>query len=74
MLGVGAPSDDLQAAEQTPRIQLTIAVTQTEAEKVICGSRNGDLTFALRSDRTQVVSRPVASGHDISPELYGSAS
>lgn len=74
VLGVCAPTEDVQAAERAPRIQLTIAVTQTEAEKLICGSRNGDLTFALRGDRSQVVNRPVSTGRDISPALYGSAS
>lgn len=74
VLGVGEPIDDTGAAERARRVQLMIAVTQTEAEKVICGSRTGDLTFALRSDRSQAVSRPVASGQVDAPELYGSAS
>jgi pilus assembly protein CpaB len=74
VLVVGGPTDDDADASDAPRITLTIAVTQAEAEKVICGSRNGDLTFALRSDRSAVVSRPFAVGREIAPEFYGSAS
>jgi len=75
VLGVGEPADsDTETTEQALRTILTIAVTQAEAEKVIDSSRNGDLTFALRSERSQVANRPATTGREIAPELYDSAS
>ena len=62
--------DGTETTEQVPRTILTIAVTQKEAEKVIYSARNGDLTFALRTDKTQVVDRPGATVRQIAPELY----
>jgi pilus assembly protein CpaB len=82
VLSIGEPTDALraQSADDTDpsmpayRTTLTIAVTETEAEKVICSSRNGDLTFALRGDRSQAVNRPQNTSREIAPALYGSAS
>jgi pilus assembly protein CpaB len=62
--------DGTETTEQVPQTILTIAVTQKEAEKVIYSARNGDLTFALRTDQTQVEDRPGATARDIAPELY----
>lgn len=66
--------DGTETTEQVPRTILTIAVTQDEAEKVIYSARNGDLTFALRTDDTLVVDRPGATAREIAPELYGDQS
>ena len=74
VLEVGEPTAGSEVAQRASRVVLTVAVTHAEAEKVICGARNGDLTFALRSDRGQAVTRPVASNPGIAPQLYGSAS
>lgn len=63
------------AMAQAARTILTIAVTPAEAEKVICGSRNGDLTCAIRSDRNEAALRSeISAGLEIAPALYGSAS
>ncbi|HEU5036698.1 MAG TPA: Flp pilus assembly protein CpaB [Nocardioides sp.] len=62
--------DGTQTTEQVPRTILTIAVTQPQAQKVIYSARNGDLTFALRTDRTRVVDRPGTTAREIAPELF----
>ena len=83
VLGVGTTSvtsrtttddDGTETVEEVPRTILTIAVTQEEAESVIYSSRNGDLTFALRTDDSRVVDRPGTTARDIAPEIFRSAS
>ena len=61
--------DGNETTEQVPRTILTIAVTQQQAERVIYSARNGDLTFALRTDQSRVVSGPGTTMRDIAPEL-----
>lgn len=79
VLGVGDTSvtsrttkdgDGTQTTEQVPRTILTIAVDQEQAQKVIFSARNGDLTFALRTDRTRVTDRPGITARDIAPETF----
>ncbi|MGB0099244.1 MAG: Flp pilus assembly protein CpaB [Nocardioides sp.] len=79
VLGVGATTivprtttddDGSETTEQVPQTILTIAVNQREAEEVIYGARNGDLTFALRTDKSRVVDRPGATARDLAPELF----
>jgi pilus assembly protein CpaB len=43
-----------QTTEEVPRTLLTLAVDQAEAEKVIYASVNGDLAFALLTDKSTV--------------------
>lgn len=62
--------DGTETTEQVPRTILTVAVTQKEAERVIYGSRNGDLTFALRTDKSRVVNEPGTTAREIAPELF----
>jgi pilus assembly protein CpaB len=62
--------DGTQTTEQVPRTILTIAVTQDQAQKVIYSARNGDLTFALRTDRTRVADRSGTTAREIAPELF----
>ncbi len=78
VLGVGTTSvtsstttddDGTETTEQVPRTILTIAVNQAQAEEVIYASRNGDLTFALRTEDTRVVDRPGITAADIAPEI-----
>lgn len=81
VIGVGDTSvsstttkdDGKRTTEEIPRTILTIAVTQDEAEKVIYASRNGDLTFALRSKNSKAVDQPGVTARDIMPELFGGA-
>lgn len=79
VLGVGDTSvssrtttddDGTETIAEIPRTILTIAVNQKEAEAVIYGARNGDLTFALRTDQTRVVDRPGTTARDLSPEIF----
>ncbi|WP_243056352.1 Flp pilus assembly protein CpaB [Nocardioides sp. SR21] len=78
VLGVGTTSvtsrtttedDGTETTQEVPRTILTIAVNQAQAEEVIYASRNGDLTFALRTDKTRVVDRPGVTAGDIAPEI-----
>ena len=62
--------DGTETTEQVPRTILTIAVTQKDAERVIYGARNGELTFALRTDKSRVVDRPGTTARELAPELY----
>lgn len=62
--------DGNETTEQVPRTILTIAVTQDEAERVIYGARNGDLTFALRTEKSRVVNGPGTTARELAPELY----
>lgn len=79
VLGVGGTTvtsrttkedDGTETTEQVPRTILTIAVTQDQAQKVIYSSRNGDLTFALRTERSRVIDRPGTTAREIAPELF----
>jgi pilus assembly protein CpaB len=62
--------DGTETTEQVPRTILTIAVSQREAERVIYGGRNGDLTFALRTEKSRVVDRPGTTARDLAPEMF----
>lgn len=82
VLGVGTTAvtsrrttddDGNETVEEVPRTILTIAVTQREAEAVIYSSRNGSLTFALRTEDSRVTDRPGVTARDIAPELFRSA-
>lgn len=65
--------DGKSTTEEIPRTILTVAVTQEEAEKVIYASRNGDLAFALRSEKSRAVDNPGVTAADIMPEIFGGA-
>lgn len=79
VIGVGATSmsartissGGTETVEQIPRTILTIAVSQTQAEKVLYAARNGELSFALRTETSKVVDRQGVTGRDIMPELFG---
>jgi pilus assembly protein CpaB len=60
-----------QTVEEIPRTILTVAVDQEQAEKVIFGSRNGDLSFALLSDKSQATDNPGVTAIDVIPEAFG---
>ncbi len=63
--------DGEQTTEQIPRTILTVAVTQEQAERIIYASRNGDLSFALRSEKSKAVDNPGVTARDIMPETFG---
>jgi pilus assembly protein CpaB len=81
VIGVGATStaartttsDGEQTTEQIPRTILTLAVDQEQAERVIYAARNGDLAFALRTEKSQAVDNPGVTAADIMPEVFGGA-
>ena len=50
---------------------LTIAVDQEQAERVIYAARNGELAFALRTERSRVEDNPGVTADDIMPEAFG---
>ena len=54
-----------QTTEQLPRTLLTIAVDQDEAEKVLFAARNGEVSFALLTDKSAVKSGPGVTASDI---------
>ncbi|MEP7740076.1 Flp pilus assembly protein CpaB [Nocardioides sp. 31GB23] len=60
-----------ETTEEVPRTILTIAVDQEEAERVLYAARNGDLAFALRTDRSRASHNPGVTATDIMPELFG---
>lgn len=60
-----------QTTEQIPRTILTVAVTQEQAERVIFAGRNGDLAFALRTDKSKVSDGPGVTARIIMPEAFG---
>lgn len=62
-----------EVTEQVPRTILTVAVNQKEAEKLIYASRNGDVSFALLSENTQVADQPGVSAVDLMPEVFRNA-
>jgi pilus assembly protein CpaB len=62
-----------QTTEQIPRTILTVAVTQEQAERLIYASRNGDLSFALRTDKSKATDNPGVTARDIMPEVFGGA-
>ena len=43
-----------QTTEQLPKTLFTLAVNQSDAEKVIFASQNGDLSFGLLNDKSKV--------------------
>jgi pilus assembly protein CpaB len=62
-----------ETTEQIPRTILTLAVTQEQAERLVFSARNGELWFALRTDKSQVVDGPGVTADDIMPEPFGGA-
>lgn len=79
VIGVGATTvaartttteDGEQTTEEIPQTILTIAVDQSQAEKVIFASRNGDLSFALLSEKSSVTDNPGVTTADILPEVF----
>lgn len=80
VIGVGTTSmtartttteEGAQTTEQLPRTILTVAVDQEQAEKVIFASRNGELSFALLSQKSKVVDNRGTVVEDIMPEPFG---
>jgi len=59
-----------QTTEQIPRTILTLAVDQGEAERVIYAARNGDVSFALRTDKSKALNLPGVTANDIMPEIF----
>lgn len=78
VIGVGATSlsatttkrEGEETTEQIPRTILTLAVDQEQAERVIFASRNGDLAFALRTERSEAVDNRGVTAADIMPEIF----
>jgi pilus assembly protein CpaB len=78
VIGVGATSMSSrtttsggeQTTEQIPRTILTLAVTQEQAERVIYAARNGDLAFALRTEKSRAVDNRGVTAADIMPEIF----
>ena len=60
-----------KTTEQVPRTILTVAVDQEQAEKVIYGQRNGELSFALLSDKSNVQDKAGITAADVMPEAFG---
>ncbi|MCW2827817.1 MAG: hypothetical protein JWQ67_1433 [Marmoricola sp.] len=57
-------STGAQTSEQLPKTLLTLAVTQSEAERVLFASQNGELAFGLMNTDSQVAaSRGVTSAN-----------
>jgi pilus assembly protein CpaB len=63
--------DGEKTTEQMPRTILTVAVDQEQAERVIFASRNGDLSFALRTPKSKVADNTGVTARDIMPEAFG---
>jgi pilus assembly protein CpaB len=63
--------DGEQTVEEVPRTIITIAVDQEQAERVIYGARNGELSFALLTDKSQATDNPGVTAIDVMPEAFG---
>jgi pilus assembly protein CpaB len=59
-----------QTTEQIPRTILTVAVDQKQAERVIYAARNGDLSFALRTEKSKASDQPGVTANQIMPEIF----
>ncbi|QIX27817.1 Flp pilus assembly protein CpaB [Nocardioides sp. JQ2195] len=78
VIGVGTTSltakttktDDGETTEQIPRTILTVAVDQEQAERLIFADRNGDLSFALLSEKSKVKDGRGVVVQDIMPEVF----
>lgn len=62
-----------ETTEQIPRTILTLAVDQEQAEKVVYAARNGDLAFALRTEKSRAVDNRGVTAADVMPEAFGGA-
>jgi len=62
--------DGKQTTEQIPRTILTLAVDQDEAERVIYAARNGDVSVALRTDKSKAVDARGITARDVLPESF----
>jgi pilus assembly protein CpaB len=76
VLGVGSTTpitttttaeDGTQVAEQLPRTLLTLALDQTDAQKVILASKSVGLTFALLTKESTVTDQPETTSTDVLP-------
>ncbi len=47
-----------QTTEQLPRTLFTLAVNQSEAEKIMFASTHGELSFGLLNDKSKVKAGP----------------
>jgi pilus assembly protein CpaB len=65
--------DDGQTTEQVPRTILTVAVDQDQAQRLIYASRNGDVSFALRTDKSKVANGPGITASKVMPEAFSGA-
>jgi pilus assembly protein CpaB len=54
-----------QTTEQLPRTLLTLAVDQSEAEKMIFAAKNGELAFALLTDKSAVKPGPPVTADNV---------
>jgi pilus assembly protein CpaB len=63
-----------QIVEEVPRAILTLAVDQTQAEKIIYAARNAEISFALLSDDSKVDDGPGVTASDLMPEILRTAS
>lgn len=62
-----------ETTEEIPRTILTVAVDQKDAEKVIYGSRNGELAFALLNDESKASPDDGVTAVDIMPGAFPGA-
>ena len=59
-----------EQTEQVARTILTVAVDQKQAEKLIFASRNGDISFALLNEDSEVADSPGVRAADIIPGAF----
>lgn len=57
--------DGAQTTEQLPRTLLTLAVDQGEAEKIIFAAKNGEMAFALLTDKSEVKPGPPVTASNV---------
>ncbi|TIC81308.1 Flp pilus assembly protein CpaB [Nocardioides sp. GY 10113] len=78
VIGVGTTSvaarttkdEDGETTEQVPRTILTVAVNQSEAQRLIYAARNGDVSFALRNEKSKVADGPGVTAADVMPAAF----
>lgn len=81
VIGVGTTSvsaqttkdEDGETTEQIPRTILTVAVDQGQAQRLIYAARNGDVSFALRTDKTEVSNEPGVTAANVMPQAFRGA-
>ena len=60
-----APPEGTEGAEVLPRTLMTLALDQADAERILFGKNNGELAFALLTDKSKISAGPGVTASDL---------